>query len=117
MFAGIQWVDCRKDYDTALKRLLSALPAAVRQATPVESKKEKAKSYAFLNYAEEDSNFVESVREFLSQRGYAYWDYQESDRDYHSDLDLKLEGIIQDAAATLSITSPHWKASRWARKE
>ena len=115
--AAIQWLDFRRDYSAALGILLSSLPRLVREDRPVEPTAAQAKGYVFFNYAEEDTEFIERVREFLRMRGYAYWDYQDSDRDYHSDLDLELEAIIREAAAVLSILSPSWKASRWTRKE
>lgn len=53
----------------------------------------------------------------MKKRNYAYWDYEESDRDYHTQLFLELEGIIIEASATLSILSESWKRSKWAVKE
>jgi hypothetical protein len=70
-----------------------------------------------LSYAEEDAPFVKKLRDFLAGRKYAYWDYSESDRDYHIQLSSELERVIAEAAATLSILSPDWKASKWAMKE
>jgi hypothetical protein len=70
-----------------------------------------------LSYCDADTDFVSELREFLLMRGYAYWDYAESDRDYQAQLFLELEHVIQDAAATLSILSPSWKHSEWAVKE
>jgi hypothetical protein len=114
---ALAWVDFR-DYDAAIRRLLAVLlPSSVRQDHAVEAQEVRTKGYVFLNYAEEDAEFIQEVREFLRQRSYAYWDYQDSDRDYHSDLDLELEGIIKEAVAMLSILSPDWKSSRWTRKE
>ena len=115
--ARLQWLDFRQDYQLALGQLLSLIPRLVREDQPVEKKPAQAKGYVFFNYAEEDTNTIESLRGFLRKRGYAYWDYQVSDRDYHSDLDLELEAIIREAAAMLSFLSPSWKASRWTRKE
>jgi TIR domain len=115
--AAIQWVDFRSDYSAALSKLLSALPRLLREGQPVAGSQTQTKGYVFFNYSEEDTRFIQKVRKFLGQRGYAYWDYQDSDRDYHSDLDLELEAIIREATAVLSILSPSWKASRWTRKE
>jgi hypothetical protein len=117
LLAAIQWIDFRVDYNAALGSLLSALPELVREDHPAETQPAQAKGYVFVNYAKEDTEFIETVRGFLRARGYAYWDYQDSDRDYHSDLDLESEAIIREAAAMLSIISPGWKASRWTRKE
>ena len=62
-------------------------------------------------------NFAFSLKGFLKEHGYAYWDYEESDRDYNSQLFLELEGVIIEASATLSILSEAWKHSEWAVKE
>lgn len=115
--AAIQYVDFRGDYNVALQQLLSALPKLLRRDQPAQSQRPQAKGYVFLNYAKEDNDFIAGLRDFLCQHGYAYWDYQDSDRDYHTDLDLELEGIIKEAAAVTSILSPNWKSSRWTRKE
>ena len=77
----------------------------------------KTKGYLFLSYAEEDGDFLEELRNFLKKHKYAYWDYEESDRDYNAQLFLEIEGVIRDAAATLSILSPAWKKSQWTVKE
>ena len=53
----------------------------------------------------------------LSRRNFAYWDYRESSRDYHQQLFLELEGVINESEATLSVLSPSWKQSLWAQRE
>lgn len=111
-----QWVDFRHGYEAALGQLLSALQP-LRTERPVEPRAEQAKGYVFLSYAEEDAAFVDELKEFLKHRNYGYWDYRESDRDYHADLYLELESVIQEAVATLSFLSPDWKRSRTAVKE
>jgi TIR domain len=111
-----QWVDFRATYDEALAMLLTALKP-FRAAEPVAPSTQQVKGYVFLSYAEEDASFVDHLKEFLRGRRYGYWDYRESDRDYHQDLFLELEGVIQDAAATLSFLSPEWKRSRTAIQE
>ncbi len=113
---AFQWVDFRHGYEAALAQLLAALQP-LRTESPAEPRTEQAKGYVFLSYAEEDASFVDDLKEFLKQRNYGYWDYRESDRDYHADLYLELESIIQEAAATLSFLSPEWKRSRTAVKE
>ncbi len=114
---GMQWVDFRRDYDTALELLKRSLIEILGSGSPLSSEKHKTKGYAFLSYAEEDSVFLGELRKFLGTHGYAYWDYAESDRDYHAQLFLELEGVIRDATATLSILSPSWKQSQWTIKE
>ncbi|MDQ3821420.1 MAG: toll/interleukin-1 receptor domain-containing protein [Acidobacteriota bacterium] len=112
----IQWVDFRTGFHRNIYRLLDALQA-FKQKRPESTPTKKSKGYVFLSYAEEDTEFVEQLKGFLAGRGYAYWDYQESDRDYHQDLFLELEGIIREAEGTLSILSPDWKQSSIAVKE
>lgn len=114
---SIVYVDMRRDYKDALQQLITALPDSVRQTGPIAKGGPQTKGYVFISYAEEDSDIVAELRDFMKDRGYAYWDYQESDRDYHSQMFLELEGVIQDAAATLSLLSPDWKKSQWAVKE
>jgi hypothetical protein len=115
--AQFQWVDFRADYTHALNFLLASLAPYVDQGPSIKPKSRKSKGYVFLSYAEEDADFVEKLKVFLRKRGYAYWDWNESDRDYHTSLVLELEGIITEAAATLSILSPAWKKSKWTIKE
>jgi hypothetical protein len=111
-----QWVDFRAGYDEALGSLVAALQP-FRGEQPIGASTKKAKGYVFLSYAEEDASFVDDLKSFLAKRGYAYWDYRESDRDYHQDLYLELEGVIAEASAMLSFVSPDWKRSRTAVKE
>lgn len=110
-------LDFRADYAGALAELLTRLPADLRQRAAVTPAEPKSRGYVFISYAQEDSEFVGKLRQFLQDRGYAYWDYQDSDRDYHSQLALELEDVIRGAKATLSILSPDWKLSKWAAKE
>jgi hypothetical protein len=110
-------VDFRKDYDRALKTLIERLPDASIAAQPVKETAPKSKGYVFISYAEEDTAFVMKLREFLKTRAYGYWDYQDSDRNYHGLLFLELEEVIKNAAATISVMSPDWKRSKWAAKE
>lgn len=116
--SNIQWLDFKRDYDAPFATLLQTIgvPAGVKPQT-AQSKKKQSKGYAFLSYAEEDSDFTKYLKKFLKQNGYAYWDYEESDRDYHSQLYLELEGIISEASTTLSILSESWKRSPWTVKE
>ncbi len=112
----IQWVDFRDDYHKAFE-LLKEILHFLRKENPESSPERKSKGYVFLSYAEEDTQFVSSLKKFFAKKGYAYWDYQESDRDYHRDLYLELEGVISEAKGTLSILSPAWKLSQTAIKE
>jgi hypothetical protein len=115
----IQWVDFRQGYKTAFQKLLAVLAqiGLAHPEHPLKPKEQQTKGYVFLSYAEEDSKFVDRLKIFLGKHGYAYWDYRESDRDYHKQLYLELEGVIREASATLSILSPDWKQSGLAMKE
>lgn len=113
---AIQWVDFRGAFEPAMRRLLSGLDSirhhqAVAPATP------KSKGYVFLSYADEDRQFVLDLKTFLMKRGYGYWDYRESQRNYQTDYTLDLENAIKAATGTLSIISPDWKRSPTALQE
>ncbi len=114
---SIQWIDFRQDYAQALSLLSSSLSNFVQHGPATKPKKVRSKGYVFLSYAQEDMDFVSDLKGYLAKRSYAYWDYEESDRDYHSQLFLELEGVIKEASATLSILSESWKRSQWAIKE
>lgn len=103
--------------ESALKAILERLPDSVQSNKPVKPQAPKSKGYIFISYAQEDTEFVTSLRQFLKERGYGYWDYQDSDRNYQTQLFLELEEVIKGAAATLSVLSPDWKKSQWAAKE
>jgi len=77
----------------------------------------QSKGYVFLSYAHEDSEFVAKLKQFLEEQGYGYWDYEESDRDYHSQLFLELEEAILGSAALFAVLSEDWKRSRWTVRE
>lgn len=112
-----QWCDFRTDYQKALKYLLESLPDEIKQKAPIKAKAKKSKGYVFISYADENSDFVEKLKDFLAEKSYSYWDYEESDRNYHTQLFLELEEAISGAAATLSVLSPAWKKSKWTVKE
>lgn len=112
-----QWVDFRTTYDKALGELLAIFPDSVKEPNAIPTPPNSSKGYVFISYTEEDSDFVEDLRVFLSDKDYGYWDYAESDRDYHSQFVRELEGVIRDAAATLTVLSESWKDSTWAMRE
>jgi hypothetical protein len=109
--------DFAHDYDTALQELLRDLPGKVQQNQPVPEHEPKSKGYIFISYAEEDSAFVDNLRAFLTEKGYGFWDYQSSERNFHTQLFLELEAVIRGASATISVLSPAWKKSPWTAKE
>ena len=112
-----QWVDFRESYDEALRSLLAVFPSTVKSESVIQAPKQKSKGYVFVSYAEEDADFVESLRAFLKDHEYGYWDYAESDRDYHSQFVRELECAIEEAVATLIVLSEAWKCSRWTIRE
>ncbi len=111
-----QWADFRADYDVASQKLLQGI-RFLQQDKPIKRPKLQSKGYVFVSYADENSQFVEQLKSFLGEHGYAYWDFRESERDYNVDYSLELEGIIKDAAGTLSIISPNWKQSQISMQE
>ncbi len=112
-----QWVDFRGDYAQALNNLVQALPSTARSTTPVAQLQDKSKGYVFISYSTNDGDFVDNLRRFLLEHGYGYWDYAQSDRNYHTQFVRELEGVISAASATLSILSEAWKDSTWALRE
>lgn len=114
---NIPWLDFRTVNEESIRKLVTALPPSVRENAPLQQEAPKSRGYVFISYAEEDTEFVMKLREFLKHHGYGYWDYQDSDRNYQTQLFLELEEIIHGAAATISVLSPDWKRSKWAAKE
>jgi hypothetical protein len=115
-----QWVDFRGGYDQQkVASLASSLLAlgARKEPTAVEPPTRKSEGYVFISYAEEDAGFVAELKEFLAARNYAYWDYEESERNYHTQFFRELEGVILEAVATLSVLSEAWKLSKWTTRE
>lgn len=110
-------IDFGANYQQALVRLINSLPSTVKRGGELPPGVQKSNGYVFISYAEPDSEFVGVLRRFLEQKGYGFWDYQSSDRNYHTQLFLELEGQVSGSAAMLSILSPDWKRSRWAPKE
>jgi hypothetical protein len=114
---NIPHFDVNTDYDGALASLLAALPASSKTGQVVREQRPQSKGYVFISYAEEDTPFVAQLRAFLKERGYGYWDYAESERNYHTHFFTELEEVIMNATATVSVLSPDWKKSKWTAKE
>jgi ribosomal protein L20 len=114
---SIQWVDFRKSYEVGVRDLIRVLPTLLQQDRPIQPKVEVSKGYVFLSYAEEDAGFVDSLKLFMEDHEYAYWDYRKSERDYQMLIFEEVENAIREASATLSVLSPDWKRSRWASRE
>jgi hypothetical protein len=114
----IQWLDARHGLEHVVDRIAHVLSRSVApESQPLPPSQPKTKGYVFLSYAEEDDDFLKVLRPFLKEHGYAYWDYQESSRDYHGQFIFELEQVIIEAAATLSVLSDSWRASKWALRE
>lgn len=113
----LPYFDVNSDYDEALRQLLEAIPASARARHAVPEVRPQSKGYVFISYAEEDTPFVAQLRAFLKERGYGYWDYAESERNYHTHFFTELEEVIMNATATVSVLSPDWKKSKWTAKE
>ncbi len=111
------FVDFRGDYNAGLKKLIQEFSDIKLPSGVVEQTVSRSKGYVFLSYCDEDSFFLIDLKLFLKGNGYAFWDYEESDRDYHTQLFIELEDVIKQAAATLCILSPDWKRSKWTVKE
>lgn len=111
-----QWADFRGDYTLAFRKLIAGI-SFIQQPEPIGRPEIKSKGYVFISYAVEDSLFVDELKLFLRERGYAYWDFRESDRNYESDFSLELEGVISEAAGTLCVISPDWKKSHILMQE
>jgi hypothetical protein len=112
----IQWVDFRGDFQSAFAALLGGLQE-LRGTTAVKPVAAQSKGYVFISYASEDIAFVRELKSFLAERGYSFWDFQTSKRNYQLDYTLELEERISNAEATLSVVSPDWKKSTRALQE
>lgn len=75
------------------------------------------RGYAFISHVEEDGPVVSKFSGFLKTRGYAYWTYLESDRDYQKPTVLEIEERMNDCALVLTVISPDWKRSEWTQRE
>jgi len=112
----IQWADFRSDFNDAVQKLLVGI-ASLRQSEPLARPEAMSKGYVFISYAAEDGAFVEELKAHMKGRGYSYWDFRESQRNYQVDYTIELEGVISDAEATLSVVSPDWKKSPTSLQE
>jgi hypothetical protein len=111
-----------------LRKLLKAGSRARRRPSPAATAPQpgtareepvppKSKGYIFISYVQEDSDFVNRLRELLKATGYAYWDYTAGERDYHGALYRELEERIYGAAAFIAIVSDNWRHSDWVASE
>lgn len=119
-----QWIDARSDVKPAIEKLITSLSIylgspKLTDKKPKETPKRKLlnKGYVFISYSIENRAFLDELKQFLKKKGYGYWDFHESKRDYQAQFHLELESIIVDSRAVLCIITPAWKASRWAPRE
>lgn len=105
----------RSDDALFIRRLLDEM--APRTEDPSDVSPARNQGYAFISYAIEDGDFVLRLRDFLKDKGFGYWDCQESDRDYHGQLFLEIEEAIMGSRAVFAVISENWKRSRWTLKE
>jgi len=110
------WYICLQMLDNALA---TRFPQKDRSKAPLplKSKEAATKGYVFISYSREDSDFVVSLKEILKKRGYSYWDYSESERDYHGALYKELEEKIENAKAFMCIVTDNWRESEWPAAE
>lgn len=112
-----QWIDFNENYDNAFNLLLQAIPDSNKIKKPIKPNKILSKGYVFISFCDEDSAFVVELRKFLKSQKFAYWDYEEGERNYHIQFFLELEAVIDESIAVLSIISPSWKKSKWSTRE
>jgi len=112
-----QWIDFSQNYSNGLNLLLQSIPNNIKNDQPIKSSSALSKGYVFLSFCDEDSSFVMKLRSFLKSQGFAYWDFQEGERNYQIQFFLELESVIQDSVAVLSLISPSWKNSKWSIRE
>ncbi len=125
----LQYLDFRDSYELGLSKLIGALksrwsPESI-EPPPQEKDFEQSnivpepanKGYAFLSYISEDADFIDKLKDFLETRGYAFWDYRESERDYNTELYRELESKIEEAAVFISVLSDAWRKTLWTARE
>jgi hypothetical protein len=113
----LQWIDFTKNFANGFQLLLKTIPKDYISDQPVAKIEEKSKGYVFLSFCEKDTEFVTSLRNFLKSQEFAYWDFEEGDRNYHIQFFMELESVINDSVAVLSVISPDWKKSIWSIRE
>ena len=115
---GIQTLDFHEDYQSALRKLLQALPTYLQSTGPVAVPAQRSKGYAFLSYAEEDADFVhDTLTPVLTSRALSFWEFRSAERRYDTSIARELEDRIDNAAALVAVLSPEWKSSEWTERE
>jgi len=114
---NLQWIEFYNNYKQGFDLLKKSIPPDYKSEQPLKAKKSKTKGYVFLSFSEDDSDFINGLRDFLKSQDFAYWDFEEGDRNYHIQFFLELESVINDSEAVISIISPSWKNSKWTIRE
>jgi hypothetical protein len=121
---GYQWIDLTKDrWPTGLamvaQSLASQLPEIEQRRTKVYQQPQEldTKGYVFISYNRDSIDFINRLKDILKRRRYAYWDYSESERDYHNALYKELEEKIENAKAFMSVVTDSWRESEWPAAE
>lgn len=78
---------------------------------------ERNRGYAFVSYAEEDFDFVDRLKTFLTEEGFLFWEFLSGDRQIDLLLYKELESKINDSMIVLSVISDAWSSSIWCAKE
>ncbi len=115
-FKNLIQIDFRNDYKNGYKNLIKILDFPI-SSTDIKKPELKSKGYAFISHADEDNSFVIELKSFLGKHNYSYWEYHENRRDYDKDYSIELEGIIKNAACTLSVVSKNWRDSKTSIQE
>lgn len=119
-------LNCIDAFDVPFETVIPQVVSAVKTVLPKETIVEPAvkiaeapivKGYVFISYNKTDIDFVEQLRQILKRRGYVYWDYSESDRNYHHALYRELEEKINGAAAFMCVVTESWRESEWPAAE
>ncbi len=105
--------------DKVAHALASFVPQIEQSGAPARQQpsEPETKGYVFISYDRSSREFVTRLTEILKQRKYAYWDYSESERDYHNALYKELEEKIENAKAFMSIVTDTWRDSEWPAAE
>jgi hypothetical protein len=124
LIRSLQWIDLSEDrWRSGLKMLADSLTSLVPQIeqgkAPVKQKPpgSTTKGYVFISYNRDDGDFILRLKAILKRRWYAYWDYSESERDYHSALYKELEEKIENAKAFMCVVTDNWRESEWPAAE
>jgi TIR domain len=104
---------------TVVQSLASLVPQIEQSGPPVllQSHESSTKGYVFISYNSDNSDFVIRLKEILKRRKYAYWDYSESERNFHNALYKELEEKIENAKAFMSVVTDSWRESEWPAAE